>query len=143
MTVIAYRDGVMAADTSCADSVSKVSWAQKVLRGPDGALYGFAGRVSLCCEIARWVRGEREGERPPLKVDDGTAQVMVVRPDGSLSVWVEDGTEDYDGAEYMAIGSGAGVALGAMHAGATAEGAVRAAIEHAPHCGGSIRAVQL
>lgn len=55
MTVIAYRDGVMAADTEASDSIVRVAGVEKVLLGLDGALYGFAGRSSICSEIMAWV----------------------------------------------------------------------------------------
>lgn len=142
MTVIAYRDGVMAADTLASDGLLKVAGLRKVVRGSDGTLYGLAGAAGICCGIARWVDGGCEGDRPPLRVGDHTADVLVVTPDGAISAWTDMGAEDYPGASYMAIGSGSAVAMGALHAGADAEGAVRAAIEHGLNCGGTVMVVR-
>jgi ATP-dependent HslUV protease subunit HslV len=142
MTVIAYRDGVMAADTQAEDGVSKVGGAVKVARGSDGSLYGFAGRMALCCGLARWVEGGCRGERPPMKLGDDSAVVLEVTSAGEIRAWYDEGIEDYPNAEYMAIGSGSGVALGAMFAGADAETAASAGAAHAPGCGGPIMAVR-
>lgn len=142
MTVIAYRDGVMAADTLASDSVLKVAGLRKIARGPDGALYGCGGRASICCEILRWVDGGCEGERPALKREDDTADVLVVRPCGKVSIWTWAGDEDYPADCYLSIGSGSAVAMGAMFVGASAEDAVRAAIEHGIGCGGTVMAVR-
>ena len=142
MTVIAYRDGVMAGDTLASDSVLKVSGLRKVARGADGTLYGFSGRASMCCELLRWVEAGCHGDRPPLRVDDDTADVLVVRPSGDILIWTHAGDEDYPAGSYMAIGSGSAVAMGALHAGAYPEGAVRAAIEHGLGCGGSVMVVR-
>jgi ATP-dependent HslUV protease subunit HslV len=142
MTVIAYRDGVMAADTLGSDSVLKVSGMRKIARGPDGTLYGCGGRASICCDFLRWVDGGCDGDRPALKRDDDTADVLVARPDGSVSIWTWAGDEDYPGCEYLSIGSGSAVAMGAMFMGALAEDSVRAGIEHGIGCGGTVMVVR-
>ena len=142
MTVIAYRDGVMAADTLASDGLLKVAGMRKVVRGSDGVLYGVAGAAGICCAIARWVESGYRGDMPALRVEDQTADVLVVGVDGVISALTPYGQEDYPGAEYFAIGSGSAVAMGALHAGADAEGAVRAAIEHGLGCGGAVMAVR-
>ena len=142
MTVIAYRDGVMAADSLAQDGVLKVSGLQKVIRGDDGSLYGMAGAAGMCCEIRRWIEGGLKGDRPPLRDGEHTADVLAVSPEGAVSVWTVYGTEDYPGAAYMAIGSGSAVAMGALFMGASADRAVEAAIEHGLGCGGQVMAVR-
>lgn len=117
MTVIAYRDGVMAADALASDSVLKVAGLRKIARGPDGTLYGCGGRASICCEILR-------------------------QPCGRVSIWTWAGAEDYPADCYLSIGSGSAVAMGAMFMGASAEEAVRAGIEHGIGCGGFVTAVR-
>lgn len=142
MTVIVYRDGVMAADTQAEDSLQRVAGLRKVMRGPDGTLYGAAGALALCSAFLRWVDGGCSGERPLMEVGDQRASVLVVAPDGGVSIWFQESSEDFGSIEYMAIGSGSAVAFGAMFAGCNAEDAVRAAIEHGLGCGGSVMAVR-
>jgi hypothetical protein len=143
MTVIVWRDGVLASDSEVSNDRQRVLGVRKVVRGHDGVLYGASGSTALCSEMLRWVDGGRVGVRPALSCGDASCMVLVVAGEGAVSIWTEDGVEDHGAAEYLAIGTGSAVALGALWMGATAVDAVRAAVVHGLYCGGDVQAVQL
>lgn len=130
MTTIAYRDGVMAAD-SRAYSGSKVPIGEKVKirRLDDGTLIGAS---TSTCGAGTWVLDWYEGgciakagdaELLPDKFD-----LLVVHPDGR--VFIASDHAVLSGpltTPYIAIGSGNEYALGALAHGATAVQAVEAA----------------
>lgn len=69
-------------------------------------------------------------------------EVMVARPDGRLRILTTCGEENFDGAPYMTLGGADEPALGALFAGADAETAVRAAIEHSKMAAGKVQAIR-
>lgn len=146
MTTIAYRAGVMAADTGSLYGDAKIAGVNKLAVGPDGAVYGAAGNASLARVFLDWVRSGYTGPRPEIPLDrDGNNEAVFLRADplGSLELITHFGAEDMAGFSYMAIGADAAVALGAMHAGATASGAVAAAIEHGRWTSGQIAQISV
>jgi hypothetical protein len=144
MTVVAYRDGVMASDSGAWMGDASHGWAEKLARGMGGALYGVAGRAAQCEEFLAWVRAGERGEHPtPAPTDNGSSFIVLVsQRDGTVEVITAHGRERYRDAPYFAIGAGAPTAFGALHAGATAEGAIAAAIEHGSNAHGSIRSIR-
>lgn len=140
MTTIAYRDGVLAAD-SRAYSGDKVpiGFKKKIHRLVDGARFGVSttsvGGDQL---IRRWIEGGcKEVANDSLKPESFTA--ILVKADGS--VFYANNNLEWSGplsAEFIAIGSGEQFALGAMAMGATAEEAVEAAIRLDPWSDGEI-----
>lgn len=126
MTTIAYRDGLVSADTGLSSSTgSRVGFTSKIAKGPDGAIGGACGSAVYGEAFLGWVRSGRYGAPPTADDDTG----IVVDPSGRVTVYQKGGTLQMRG-PYFAIGSGTGEALGAMHAGASAEGAVHAAVAH-------------
>jgi ATP-dependent HslUV protease subunit HslV len=84
-----------------------------------------------------FVKGERG--RPP-KANEDTNNFdrgVIFRNGGRIEVFEPSGTFSMS-APFYAMGSGKSEALGAMWAGATAEQAVRAAIDLDPSCGGDV-----
>ena len=138
MTVIAFRDGKLAADTAMYVGDTLRGYMQKIVRGPDGTLAGGCGAVSSCCRFLAWIQaGEPEAFEPEPEESFGA---LVVRPGGATFCVDSTGhLTPFDGHGYAASGSGADVALGAMHAGASAEDAVRASIEWNAYCGGTVQ----
>lgn len=146
MTVIAYRDGVMAADTGGWRGDAVMPWFRKVARGPDGSLYGCAGSAGRVSVFLAWVDGGEVGEMPgPAQGDaKGTSDFVVLICDKNerLAILTHEGFEILHKAPYAAIGSCAEVCLGAMYAGGDAETAVRAALEHGSGAAGSVMVVR-
>ena len=146
MTVIAYRVGIMAADSGSWDTSDvQHSWARKLARGPDGTLYGIAGNAGEGYALLAWVNGGCRGDMPmprPIADHDCSFIALRVAPGGSPELITAYGVEPYEGAPYQAIGAAREAALGALHAGASAEEAVAAAIEHSAHARGPVRSIR-
>ena len=132
MTTIAFRDGVMAADTSVMAGYSQFdSGVPKIAKMADGRLAGAAGSAGFSGAWIRWcLTGALDDDRPvPQKDDTGTDRGIIVNLDRSISVFESEGWFVIR-PRYYAMGSGKDHAFGTMFAGADAETAVRAAIEH-------------
>jgi ATP-dependent HslUV protease subunit HslV len=145
MTVIVFRDGVMASDSGAFSGCDVFPWARKVAKGPDGALWGFAGSAAIGSAFLAWVDSGYQGSMPDLGAGGDTdheSEVLVARPDGQLSILTKHGPEIFHEAPYLALGGADTVALGALFAGADAETAVRAAIEHSTRAAGKVQAIR-
>jgi len=133
MTIIAYRSGVMAADTaSILGDGTKLSNDKKIIKVM-GHLFGLCG--SYCPDIAEaadwWLHDSGAMGR-------WAFTMLVVTPEGRVELVGDDGVFNTITEDYFAIGSGAQCALGAMHAGATARQAAKAAIQWNDSCGGRV-----
>lgn len=135
MTTIAYRDGVLAADTLHSSNGIVVAHRPKVVRLESGALLATKGCSGFGRSLLAWLEAGRDGPQPVGSDGDGG---LLLTADGSLEGLENGFTEIMLGAPYFAFGSGAEIALGAMHAGATAEQAVAAAITHDVYSGGEV-----
>lgn len=137
MSVIAYRDGVMCADTRAwSGSHRPIGAKRKIHALEDGTLVGVVSTIVGFGErLAEWGRGgfkEEEFPDPECEIDFA---MLVVKPDGSILYY--DNCRFPTGpleAPYFAFGSGGSYALGAMHAGASAEDAIHAAIKFDTVC---------
>jgi ATP-dependent protease HslVU (ClpYQ) peptidase subunit len=137
MTVIAYRDGVMAADSLVTSDNGRTREGtfmkiRKLQRFNDWHVVGAAGSLSDCIKFYRWFEGSPEEL-------EGVEAVSVNCRTGVMWGW-DDGLEPLPiKAPFMAAGSGAPLALAAMYAGASAEEAVRAAMKVDNTLGGPVR----
>jgi 20S proteasome alpha/beta subunit len=137
MTTIAYRDGIMAADRAAhlGNDWKKPDRVTKIIRLEDGSLFAAAGDTGVFSKLLTWLTaGLARGERPEIPDCD----VLLLGHDGRLWFFSGAGKRLVD-APFAAIGSGAPVAYGAMHAGATAERAVEIAALVDPWTGGEIQ----
>ncbi|WP_420961081.1 hypothetical protein [Brucella sp. IR073] len=144
MTTIAYRDGIMAADSGCWAGDASHGWAEKIAKGPDGVLYGTSGRAAKCFSFLDWVRGGYQGARPePAATSDAESDFIVLMATAGRGVRVLTafGEEHYPEAPYFAIGGGSVAAFGALYAGASAQVAIEAAIEHGTSAFGRVRCI--
>jgi hypothetical protein len=146
VTVIAYRDGVMAGDRCWSDEQLVVSSACK-LRRLSGKLYGGAGDsddralVDLLTPVQVPSELPTRAQLVALNVD---ALALLVFPPGFMStanrVFVIEAGKPEDCGVYevrmpfTAIGSGREVAMGAMAAGADAKRAAEIACELVTSC---------
>ncbi|MGB3833792.1 MAG: hypothetical protein WA975_18225 [Mesorhizobium sp.] len=131
MTTIAYKAGVMAADTRAyAGFNSPLGEKRKIRRLADGTLIGCSSnQVGLPEAVMSWFEAGADMMATPKPAETKFA-FLAVRPNG-------DGFYANDDfllsgpikAECFAIGSGEGVAHGAMRAGADARRAVEIACE--------------
>lgn len=130
MTTIAW-DGHTLAGDRCATygDTPMVAARRKVLRviAPNKrvALVGFAGSAAFAIAFLAWLKG---GEKPAFALTNSWTVMMI---DDHKGVWVRSSNSDawelVGRRVNWAIGSGCDYALGAMHVGADAARAVRAA----------------
>lgn len=138
MTTIAYRDGVLAADTLITENLRAIGNARKLftLRSERGTVaWAVTGTLIAMREVDDWIVGGMVGRHPQMKTSENacsTAVIFASRKGEAQIVMItmdEHGIDWMYAPEYHAIGSGAPLALGAMAAGATAQEAVVAACE--------------
>lgn len=146
MTVIAYRDGVMAGDSCWSDGNDEgYSGLIETLQGKlvlleSGGLYGGAGAAEDR-QLVKVLQLVRNATQLPTSRDlesmSGGISALVVLPDGTcwqIITGKEEGCAYQRTGPYHAIGSGAPIAVGAMWKDATAIEAVKAACEHNVYC---------
>lgn len=155
MTVIAYRDGVMAGDSLWSDSSDEgkglvCNLQNKIMRLASGALYGGSGATDDRTLVQALAEARDSSDFPSAKklrkMEHGSVLSLVVLPDGSM--WCIGTGKDYGGVEpvqhpFFAIGSGSHVALGAMQQGASAKEAVAAACRWNIYCREPIHILKL
>lgn len=134
MTTVAYRNGRLAADTLHCIAGMKANHS-KISRCEDKEgreyLIASAGNVSDCAALEQWYKNGAVGipQYTLFKDDVPTASALIVHEDGRVLYVDTYGHEiSIQPHDFFAIGSGAAVAMGAMHAGATAVKAVEIAI---------------
>jgi ATP-dependent HslUV protease subunit HslV len=139
LTIIAYRDGILAADTSTMiDGNVHLGRTKIARRATDGALIGSCGLSGFGDAFRRWALDGEIGAAPEVAKDSGG---IIISAKGVVRIF-DDACGCFELVPpYFAYGSGAPIALGAMFAGASAEEAVRAAIQHDRNCGGRVLAL--
>ena len=141
MSVVAYRWGVLAADSRAYGGHGHPSpgFKRKLHRLADGSRVGVvSAKLGEPERFLAWLRKGRKpeewtGGKPDIRA-------LLVEPGGRVflfedSVWPSGPISP---AEFYAIGSGQEYAIGAMAAGASAPEAVQIAIRFDPHCGGPV-----
>lgn len=137
MTVIAIKDGIIAADSASSANDRTTHYTAKIFPvKPEhgGGYVAASGAWALGQAAAR--KYAETGVAPDEKADQFNLHLL--RPDGTTAR-CEDGCWFDVDAPFMAGGSGADFAAGAMAAGATAFEAVKLACEYMAFCGGPIR----
>lgn len=168
MTTIAYRDGILAADTmgnwgGTPTRVSKILKGRGFVMAGSGAWWRILALFNAAQKLAKASPHERcspggmwrhlaENLRDPNfnpSNDDGPA-VLLIQPITGNVVWLAGPIfipVEFLGTEaqgfFVAIGSGAGYALGAMAAGATAEEAVHIACQLDVNTGGAVESLNV
>lgn len=141
MTCVAYRAGIMAADTMAEivglDVDAKLTNVKKIFRYR-GHLIGSSGKAYPGDDIIREWFFEDEGEVQRPRLSGFQFTLLVVCPVGRITLWTHEGNGVDVNGPFFAIGSGDEIAIGAMAVGATAREAVKAAIQWSPGCGGKV-----
>lgn len=123
MTTVAYRDGVVAADSrGTVGGWVLPTREAKLFRLDDGRVAALTGGYAGATRLLAWATGDKATPQPEI----GEARVILFSPGGRVEIY-EDGASYTEHAEFMAWGSGMPAALGALHAGADAAEAVRIA----------------
>lgn len=141
MTVIAVKAGVMAADSHVFGGGTHWSTVlPKITRGPKG-LIGVAGDCADCHMVARWWKdGDQAVRLPMLRQGREGIAALILMNDGS--VWfMDERLEPYPTKDPAVTGQGDAATFteGALHAGASAEEAVRLATVHTTSAGGEVQ----
>lgn len=147
MTVIAFKDGVMCADTHWFTSGQHGPVpSPKIVRAPDGSLWGMAGKLSDGWLLRQWVEAGADCAKPPKfrGLGDEEPHILVARPDGTL--WFCRGDMVLTPELPVSV-TGETTATtfceGAMHGGLSAEDAVRLTIKHCIWVGGDVQVERL
>lgn len=144
MTVIAYRNGILAADgLISADRTIRQLDAKKIhiIQHPERGTQAFAstGNCSDDERVLLWLRnGAKEDEKP--KIED-YFHGIVMSEDSSWFL-MDKTLHPYQlNVEFYALGAGQEAATAAFCTGADTEAAVRAACNTNVYCGGTIQVV--
>lgn len=141
MSVVVYRNGVLAADSRAYGGRGQASPGRKnkIHDLGDGRRVGVVSAV--LGDPERFVAWLRKGADPTAWVGE-KPDIRALLIDAGGDVYLYDESIWPSGpitpGECVAIGSGSDYAMGAMHMGATASQAVEAAIRFESNCGGPI-----
>lgn len=144
MTTIAYRDGVLAADSQLTRAGVIQGHVKKILKTPQGYLVGACGTYIRCLQFLNWALLDDWDN--PVQIEnerDTTFSGIVVNPKGWIHDYDDTGVMYRVRAPWYSMGSGWLVAAGRMDGGGTAEEAVRSAIKWDINSGGKVCKVQL
>ena len=142
MTCIAYRDGVIAADTQETFGTRKIKTAGKVFRVPSGPNKGhylcMSGASFVGQKLVEWYTDPKSKEPPVVAADpdddEALVEFLVVTPARKLFLLNESRALVPFDAPFYAIGSGGDYAMGAMECGRNSIEAVRIACKHDAYC---------
>lgn len=137
MTTIAYRDGVLAADSQ-ATAGGKFEGSVVKIAKRGQCLAAVCGLAPQARAFLDWFRAGMTGDCPYLGDKDDCAWGFIYTPTNRVLWFKPGGPEDFH-SPIHSTGSGAEIALGAMHAGATPQEAVAIAAKIDIHTGGQIR----
>jgi len=148
MTLVAYRDGVVAADSATWGAGGRVITGHnkkiRRLNSPlmAGALVVCAGASGVIARFHEWLEAGGKGEREAVKAGDGF-QALIVHADGGVTRYDEEWLPFALQAPYHVLGAAEAFMLGALAAGASAKEAVRLAMVHTEGGAGEIQVEQL
>lgn len=143
MTVIACKNNIMAADSAIWCGNLMVANRNKIIRLPDGSLFGCGGHTPVIRMAQEWLLNINKSPKPTRVLKDYELDGLLLRPDGSI--WHLNCEWDlYDmTVSIAAAGSHNEFVMGAMYAGATAEQAVKLAVQHGDSAGGPVQVERL
>jgi hypothetical protein len=144
MTIICYRDGIMAADSAAFSGSVRVSTSVKIIRTRNGALFAAAGACSDTQAVGKWAQNDFEGDPPALThSEDGDFAALYVKPSGDVLRLYTSLIPIPSYADFHAEGCCLEMATGAMGAGASAEEAVRVCLQYGQGVGTPIQVESL
>jgi ATP-dependent protease HslVU (ClpYQ) peptidase subunit len=148
MTTIAYRDGVLAADSQCQAGGRILGETRKITRidkvDKPEMLVAVAGNLDKCQVFKQWCETGYPRNPPNLKEiseNEDFGAFVIINTEPTIIVY------EYETncvgvpirAEFRALGTGADFAIGAMAMGASARKAVEIATKYDIYTGGEIR----
>jgi len=142
MTTLAYKDGVLAADSRVSAGLTNVGTTIKIKQTPK-YLVGIAGNLDIGQQFIRWVQSDfNVTAKPFVPIDSGyDIAAIVVDKKGRIRTYDNLLIPTEYSAKFYALGSGSDFALGAMAHGATAREAVKIAAKFDIATGSPFRSV--
>lgn len=141
MTVIAYRAGVLAADTAAWHNDVIVVSVRKIVRLDDGSLFAATGPSDKVAAYIAWANGA--AEKPADADEESGYSGIRLYPDGEIWAIGRNHERYQRVGEFMALGAHCEFLYGAMAAGASAEEAVRLAIRYCAFASGEVQVERL
>jgi hypothetical protein len=139
MTTVAYRAGVLAADTrGTINGWITPAADRKVFKLADGRLLGFTGSFERAYPFKEWLEGGGKGDKPDLS----DSRAIVIQKRGPRLIYEGAGWYEEE-SPFGAWGSGMPAALAALHMGASAIEAVKIAMLVDNNSGGRVISVSL
>jgi hypothetical protein len=148
MTVIAFKAGVMAADTMLS-SFNSQTRAQKIVRLPDGGVAGGCGQWNRAYSGLKYLMdGGSLDDRANPRTPEGPpniegASILVAKADGSLWLLEDEFPAFPIRDEVTAIGCGSDAAMMAMTLGLSAIDAVAKVTKQDVLCGDPVQSMEV
>lgn len=143
MTTIAYRNGIIAADTGLTRGSLRNSFVSKIAKNKDGALAGACGSAWWIAAFLKWFMDGGEMLHNP---DEGCDTAIIIDRRRRMTLYESEKSKTWSyevRGPYHALGSGCMVAFGALHSGAHPVDAVKAAIAHDESTYGRVESLKL
>lgn len=130
MTTIAYRDGIMAADSGCFNDGLYEGEVDKIWMLPAVGMLGCCGEYGAILKVVEWLMKGGEPARKPRLSRESAFAGLLVKLDGEVMHYQLGLRPLRIAADFHAIGSGREIAIGAMATGASAVRAVEIACHY-------------
>jgi hypothetical protein len=129
MTTIAFRDGILAADTRMSYGMSAIHYPNMKLFEAGGYAIGLCGDLRFSPVLRDWAEAGFDPKAVHDKIWDDEFDVLVMNAQGELFTALAHALVPAPPCEFYAVGSGRMAALGAMACGASAAEAIQIASE--------------
>ena len=144
MTVIAWKDGVLAADKRMTTSWGAHDTVKKIGHARDGALYGITGEAPIGLRmLAWWQAGAVAADFPPEAAKANEATLVIFLATGDVAQFTTGPYPSLLAQGVCAFGAGRDFAMAAMVCGKSAAEAVCVACELCVNCGNGIDVIAL
>jgi hypothetical protein len=142
VTTIAYRAGILAGDSQASDNQNwRVDKIARLDTSAGELIVGYCGEVHSAHVFLEWLKDDRS-RKPDISSEDFEAIVVSCKT-GRVTIWNQSLVGWTPRGKFFAIGSGAPVAMGAMHRNAGAIEAVKIACKVDPYTRGPVRSLKL
>jgi len=142
MSVVAFDGRTIAADRQATAGDMSIT-ACKLFRLADGRILATTGTLEYGIVLREWFESGMDREKwPAFQRTDNFARCILASPEGVFEFEKEPVAQPVVDA-FLAWGSGAQLAIGAMAAGADARTAVKIASEYNVYCGRGVDVIDL
>lgn len=146
MTIICWDGTTLAADRRATSGGFNAYTAPKIFRAPDGSLYGTCGDCDAGAVLRRWFLGGADPAAWPTITQhdkDRWGTLLVIRPDASIELYLQEPHALLPDKGPIAIGSGRECGMTAMLMGASAAEAVAVTCRVRNDCGDATDTLRL